>query len=534
MKYLVIGGNAGGASFATRMRRIDENAEIIMINKGTYISFASCALPYYIGDVIKNRADIIERTPEILKEKNNIDVRVNQTATEVDPSRKVVKILDQKSDSTYEESYDKLILAMGASPVLPEIKGINTPDNIFTLRQVEDADHIKAYIKDHNVKTVTIIGAGIASLEITENLFLDGITVQIVEQLDHVGYPYDKEITDIVQKELEDNGIHLHLGTTVAEIDSDGQKMTLEDGETLEQDMIIAATGVTPNTDFLKTTGIKMTEDGFINVDEHLQTSITDIHAIGDIIETTSYITGLPINSVLSGPANRQGHLLADIFAGQPYQYDGFIGTGVGKIFEQTVSFVGYTETMLQEKGITGYKSIFITPFDYAYFYPGATRVNIKLIFSEEDGKILGSEAVGEKGIDKRIGELSTAIYGHLTVYDLPALELPYSPPYSTTRDPLNTAGYVAINQLSNSVETIKREDFHDDNAFLLDVREPGKKPSGDLTPTLNIPLSQLRDRINEVPKDLPVYLTFRPGLANYNAARILAGNDIKAKIIVE
>lgn len=534
MKYLVIGGNAGGASFSTRMRRIAEKAEIVMINKGTYISFASCALPYYIGDVIKNRADIIERTPEILKEKNNLDVRVNQEATTIDPNRHMVTILDEKSGATYDESYDKLIIATGARPVLPEIDGIEQPKNVFTLRQVEDADHIKQFITDHKVKTVTIIGAGIASLEITENLYLQGITVNIVEQRNQVGFPYDSEIADLIQKELETNGVHINLNETVKKVEFDCSTMTIADGSHLEQDMIIVATGVVPNTEFLKGHGIKMTTDGFVNVDDHLQTNIADIYAIGDIIETTSFISNQPINSLLSGPANRQGHLLADIFGGHPYRYHGFIGTGVGKIFKQAVSYVGYTENALIEHGITKFKSIFITPFDYAYFYPGATRLNLKITFDPDTGKILGGQAIGEKGVDKRMGELSVAIYGGLTVYDLPALELPYSPPFSTTRDPLNTAGYVAVNQLSNSVETIKIADIPEDPAFFLDVREPGKNPSGSIQANLNIPLSQLRDRIEEVPTDLPVYLTFRPGLANYNAARILAGNKIIAKIIIE
>ncbi|APT18584.1 CoA-disulfide reductase [Amylolactobacillus amylotrophicus DSM 20534] len=534
MKYLVIGGNAGGASFATRMRRIDEHAEILVINRGANISYASCALPYYIGDVVQNRAAIIERTPEVLKEKNNIDVRVNQTAVGVQPTEQTVIIMDQATGQEYPEQYDKLILATGASPTLPQIAGLKKASNVFKLREVEEADQIKAYITSHDVKTVTLIGAGIASLEITENLYLQGITVNIVEKLDHVGYPYDEEITKLLLEELERNGTHVYLNHVVQEVINNGHTIVTNQGKELTQDMIIVAAGVTPNTDFLKESGLTINERGFIPVDQHLATNIPDIYAIGDIVETKSYITGLPQNSVLSGPANRQGHLLADIFAGQPYQYDGIVGTSVGKIFDQTVSFVGYTETMLQEVGIKNYKTIFITPFDYANFYPGATRVNLKLIFDADTGKILGGQAYGEKGIDKRMGELSTAIYGHLTVYDLPALELPYSPPYSTTRDPLNTAGYVAINQLKSTVATVKIAEIPEEAAFFLDVREAGKAPSGSIKPTLNIPLSELRDRITEIPTDKPIYLTFRPGLVNYTAARILTGNQIEAKIIME
>lgn len=534
MKYLVIGGNAGGASFATRMRRIDESAEILVINRGSYISYASCALPYYIGDVVKSRASIIERTPEVLKEKNNIDVRVNQTATRVNPSAKTVTILDQASGNSYDENYDKLILATGASPVLPQIAGLRSASNVFTLREVADADHIKEYIQNHSVKTVTLIGAGIASLEITENLYLKGITVNIVEKLDQVGYPYDEEISKLLLQELTQNGIHVYLKHLVQEVLDDGRTIYTDQGKELKQDMIIVAAGVTPNTAFLADSGVLVNERGFVPVNQQLATNIADIYAIGDIIETKSYITGLPQNSVLSGPANRQGHLLADIFAGQPYKYDGIVGTRVGKVFEQTVSSVGYTETMLQEAGIGNFKSVFITPFNYANLYPGATRVNLKLTFDVDTGKILGGQAYGEKGVDKRMGELSTAIYGHLTVYDLPALELTYSPPYSTTRDPLNTAGYVAINQLKNDIETVKIAAIPEEEGFFLDVREAGKQPSGSIKATMNIPLSELRDRLDEVPHDKPIYLTFRPGLANYTAARILAGNGLDAKIIME
>lgn len=324
---------------------------------------------------------------------------------------------------------------------------------------------------------------------------------------------------------------------TVTEIQQEGKLLVLADGSTLETDLLIFAAGVKPNNELAAAAGIQLAEDQHILVDEHLATNVPDIYAIGDVIETTSWITGLSTPSMLSSGANRQGHLLADIINGNPLTYRGFIGAGVAKIFDLTASFVGYTEHTLKAAGITNYKTIFITPFDHAYFYPDAKRLNLKLIFEETTGKILGGQAVGENGVDKRIGELSVAITGNLTVFDLPDLELPYSPPYSTTRDPLNTAGYVAINQLNSTIVTIKREDIPKEDfetAFFLDVREADKPLSGTVPATKNIPLSVLRERLAEVPTNQKVYITFRKGLNPYNAARILAGKGIQALLIEE
>uniref|UniRef100_UPI00237A4B83 FAD-dependent oxidoreductase n=1 Tax=Enterococcus lactis TaxID=357441 RepID=UPI00237A4B83 len=313
-------------------------------------------------------------------------------------------------------------------------------------------------------------------------------------------FPYDPEIADLVYDKLLEEGLTVHLETTVTEIREKGRELVLSDGSVC----------------------IQLSDTGQIIVDDQLQTNLPDIYAIGDIIETTSVVTGQPIQSMLSSAANRQGHMLADILNGTPMRYRGYIGAGVAKIFDHTASYT---------------KTVFITPFDHAYFYPGATRLNLKLIFDADSGRILGGQAFGEKGVDKRMGELSVAITGNLTVFDLPDLELPYSPPYSTTRDPLNIAGYVAINQMTNIVETIKAGDIPENDlkeAFFLDIREPNKAPSGSISATKNIPMNELRDRINEIPKDKKVYITFRRGLNTYTSARILAGLGIKAILIEE
>lgn len=537
MKVIVIGGVAGGPSFATRLRRLNEQTEILLIERGDYISYASCALPYYLGDVITDMDSLIERTPEILKQKNNIDVLVRHEVTKITPASKTVTVKNLTTGVTFQESYDVLVLAIGSRASLPPIKGIETVANGCVLRNVTDALTIKSFIEQQQPQTATVVGAGPAGLEIAENLCQRGITVTVIDQLPQVAFPYDPELAELIATQLTQKGIKLILQQTIAEISAGGKTLHLADGTKLATDMLIFATGVQPNSELEAAAGIDLAADQHIVVDERLATNLPDIYAIGDVIETTSYITGLSTPSMLSSAANRQGHLLADIINGADWTYRGFIGTGIAKIFDLTASFVGYTEHMLKAAGITDYKTILITPFDHAHFYPGAKRLNLKLIFAAKTGKILGAQAVGERGVAQRIGELSTAITGKLSVYDLPDLELPYSPPYSTTRDPINTAGYVAINQLERKALTIKAAAITATElatAFFLDIREADKPSVGTISATKNIPLSQLRDRLDEIPTDRPVYITFRKGLNPYNAARILAGNGIKAILIEE
>lgn len=537
MKVLVIGGIAGGPSFATRLRRINEDAEIIIFERGAAISVASCALPYYLGGLIKDRSAVIERTPEILKQKNNIDIRLFNEVTQINPDDKTVAVKNLQTGDTYTEDYDKLVIATGASPTVPEISGIHDANNAFVLRAVTDADKIKSFIDEKHPKTVTVLGAGSIGIEVSEAFVDNQMDVTIIEQTGHVAAPFDPEITDIVADELKKQGVHVILNESVKEIQDHGHTLILDDGSVHQTDMLFLGTGVKPNSEIAGAAGISLSDDHHIIVDNHLQTNISDIYAIGDVIETTSLITGKPIPSLLSSAANRQGHLLADMLNGSPLEYKGFISAGVSKFFDLTAGFVGFTEQTLQQMGITNYRTVFITPFDRAYFYPNADRVNFKLIYEDQTGKILGGQAVGRNGIDKRIAELSVAITGNLTAFDLPSLEIPYSPPYSSTRDVLNIAGYVAINQLTNQSATIKINDIPDDdlkNAVFLDIREAGKPVTGSIKPTLNIPLSELRERIDEVPKDKKVYITFRKGLGPYNATRVLAGKGINATMIEE
>lgn len=537
MKVIVIGGIAGGPSFATRFRRLNEQNEIIILERGEHISIASCALPYYLGGVITDRDSLIERTPAVLKQKNNIDVRVHHEVTAIDPKRHVINVTNLDSDEQYQESYDKLVLATGARPVLPPIKGIEMATSVFTLRSLADGDRIKSYLQSENPKRVTILGAGAAGLELAENLRRIGMTVTLVDQADRVMQPYDGELTDFLQEELVNNGVDVRLGETIDSVEDNGHQLHLSDGSVLTTDMLLVVVGVTPNSELAGNAGLQLSPDGHIIVDDQLATSATDIYAIGDVIETTSCITGLPVASMLSSAANRQGHLLADILNGEPLHYPGFVGVSVAKVFNLTASMVGYSEQTLQAAGITNYDSLFITPFDHAYFYPNAKRLNIKLLYEPDTGKILGGQFVGENGVDKRAGELSAAIAGGLTIDDLPSIELPYSPPFSAPRDPLNLAGYVGINQRQQANQTVRYSDLTEPEKWagtFLDIHEAGKPVSSKIDSDLAIPLTELRDRLNEVPTGHTVYILYRKGLGPYNASRILSGNGYDVKIVMD
>lgn len=537
MKVIVIGGIAGGPSFATRFRRLNEQNEIIILERGEHISIASCALPYYLGGVITDRDSLIERTPAVLKQKNNIDVRVHNEVTAIDPGRHVVSVKDLNSGQQYEEDYDKLVLATGARPVLPPIDGIESATNVFTLRSLADGDRIKDYLQTASPKQVTILGAGAAGVELSENFRRLGLSVTLIDQADKVMLPYDQELTGFLQDELVKNGVEVKLGETIDSVKDSGRELHLSDGSVRNTDMLLVVTGVTPNSEVAERAGIKLSADGHIVVNDQFETSESDIYAIGDVIETTSRITGLPIPSLLSSAANRQGHLLADILNGESLHYPGFTGVSVAKVFNLTASMVGYSEQTLQAAGVTNYASLFVTPFDHAYFYPNAKRLNIKLLYEPDTGKILGGQFVGENGVDKRSGELSTAITGGLTIDELPGVELPYSPPFSAPRDPLNMAGYVGINQRQQANQTVKYSDLTEperwDGTF-LDIHEEGKPASGKIDSDLAIPLTELRDRLKKIPINHTVYILYRKGLGPYNASRILAGNGYDVKIVVD
>lgn len=388
MKVVVIGGVAGGPSFATRLRRLNEEHEIVIYERGEHISYASCALPYYLGGVIEDLDSLIERTPEILKVKNNIDVFTKHEVTAIDPDKKQLVVKDLATGEEVTTNYDKLVISAGARPTLPPIIGADKAENGFVLRNVTNAAEIKTFIDTHDPKKVLVLGAGVMGLEVAENFKHRGMDVTLVDQLPQVAFPYDEEIADLIYDKLIENGLHVHLETRVEEIRQAGKEVVLSDGTTIDPDMILFATGVAPNNEVAKTAGIELSDDGQIIVNDQLETNLSDIYAIGDIIKTTSVVTGLATSSMLSSAANRQGHMLADMINGTPMRYRGYVGAGVAKIFDYTASYAGMTEHALKAAGVTNYKSVFVTPFDHAYFYPGATRLNLKIIFDATSGKI--------------------------------------------------------------------------------------------------------------------------------------------------
>lgn len=537
MEIVVIGGIAAGPSFATRLRRLNEQHQITIYERSQEISIATCAMPYVIGGIVPDRQSIVERTPEQLQVKNNIDVKVRHEVETIDPEAKQLTVKNLTTGETFTKHYDRLILATGARPKLPDIPGAKEADIALTLRNTMHLDRILAYIDEHQPQSAVIIGAGLQGIEVGENLIHRGIALTIIDSAGSVAAPYDEDVAELIAETMRQEGTNLLLNTTVTAIKDHGHRLELSNGDTIATDMLLFMNGVTPNNEVLKAAGVALSADGHVPVDDQLRTNIPDIFAIGDIIQTQSVITGNPINSVLSSAANRQGHLLADIIEGEDLHYPGFIWASVAKVFDHTASFVGYTENLLQQEGITDYDTVWITPYDHAYFYPGASRLTFKLIFDPETGKIYGAQAYGQEGVDKRIAEVSVAISGHLTVWDLPQLELPYSPPYSATRDILNVAGYVAINHMQNRVANIAVDDLTPTElatGYFLDIREANRPQQGTITPSANIPLSVLREHIAEIPTDRPVYITFRKGIAPYNAARILAGNGIVAKLIKE
>ncbi|WP_050608289.1 DsrE/DsrF/DrsH-like family protein [Clostridium niameyense] len=530
-KVLIIGGVAGGASAAARLRRLDENAKIIMFERGEHISFANCGLPYYIGETIKNRDNLLVQTPEAMKAKFNIDVRINSEVISIDADNKKVTV-NSKENGIYEEDYDYIILSPGASPLKPAIEGIDN-DRILQLRNIADTDKIKKYVDRENVKSAVVIGGGYIGVEMAENLKKRGLGVVLVEAAPHILSPFDFDMVTFAEKELEDNGIGLILENGVKKFKelNDKINITLEDGKELNTDIVILAIGVKPDTYFLRNTGIELGSKGHILVDEHMKTNIEGIYAVGDAIEVVDYINKNKTSIALAGPANKQGRIAANNICGFNSTYRGTQGTAIIKIFDITGASTGNNERTLKKYNIS-YEVVYIHVQSHASYYGGATPISLKLIF-DKDGKILGAEAFGYDGVDKRIDDIATTIRLQGTIYDLEELELSYAPPYSSAKDPVNVIGFVAENVLTGKVENIRGEyiDFRDDNkVLLLDVRDEIEVKNGTIKGAINIPLNELRNKINELPKNKEIWTYCQIGLRGYIAARILMSNGYKVK----
>jgi NADPH-dependent 2,4-dienoyl-CoA reductase/sulfur reductase-like enzyme/rhodanese-related sulfurtransferase len=529
MKVVIVGGVAGGASAATRLRRLEEHTEIILFEKGEYISFANCGLPYYIGEVIRNKEQLVVQTPEAMKLRFNIDVRTLSEVITIDPDKKKVEVQDLKKGTSYRESYDKLILSPGAAPIKPPIAGLNA-DNVFTMRNIPDTYAIKNFIDIRKPKRAVVVGGGFIGIELAENLVERGINVTLVELANQVMAPIDFEMAALVHQYLKEKGMEVYLedGVTSVRHEKNYSIITLNGKTELKADMILLGIGVVPDTLLAKTANLILGARGGIQVDKHLRTSNPDIYAVGDAIEVIDFVNGRPTLIPLAGPANKQGRIAANNICGIHDEYLGTQGTSVLKVFDLTISSTGNNEKLLKRLHIP-YEKSYTHSLSHAGYYQGATPISLKILFSPTNGKLLGAQAVGYKGVEKRIDVIATAIRSNMTVHDLETLELSYAPPYSSAKDPVNMAGYVASNIVKGYHAVIHWDEINTLNheySMLIDVRTPQEFVMGSIEGAVNIPLDELRTRLQEVPANKKIILFCQVGLRGYLAYRILIQND--------
>ncbi len=531
-KILVVGGVAGGASFAARMRRLDESAQIIIFEKGDYISYANCGLPYFIGGAIKDRENLIIQTPQKFKQRFDIDVRIRSEVTGVDVAAKTITV---KTDSSIiEENFDFLVLSPGCKPIRPQIQGMDSP-KVHTLRTIPDTDAIKAIVDKGDAKRAVVIGGGFIGLEMAESLRQRGLDVTIIELLDQVFAPADKEMAASLHQHLTMNGVRLLLGNGVKKIldDTVGPALVeLDNGTSVAADIVILAIGVSPDTAFLKSSGIALSERGAIIVNNRMQTNVPTVFAAGDAVEVTDFIGRNKVLIPLAGPANRQGRIVADNIAGFDSEYKNTQGTAVCKIFDLTAAVSGLNEKNAKRLKIPYLKS-YTHSTSHASYYPGAFPLSIKLLFAPDTGKLLGAQAIGKDGIDKRIDVFATAIRHGLTVNDLGELELAYAPPYGSAKDPVNIAGFVGQNILSKKMPVFYGEDIAGldrSKCQLLDVRTQDEHEQGSIPGSILIPVDSLRQRVNELDKNKEIFVYCQVGLRGYLATRVLIENGFKAK----
>lgn len=524
MKTIIIGGVAGGASAAARLRRLDETCEIVILERGDFISFANCGLPYYIGGAITDKNDLTLQTPESFRKRFHIDVRVNNEAVRISPEEKTVTVKNLKSGEIYTESYDNLILSPGAEPIKPNIEGIDS-NIVFTLRNIPDTLKIKEYIEKSKPKSAVVIGGGYIGVEMAENLKEAGLDVSVVELADHLIAPLDFDMAADVHRYIKSKGIKLYLNNGVKAID--GNTVILQNG-TIDAEMIIMSVGVRPETALAKDCGIEVNRRGSIIVDRHMKTNIQNIYAVGDAVEAEDFITKSPAFIPLAGPANKQGRIAADNICGINSEYTGTQGSAVLKLFDMTVATTGINEKSASSAGID-YDKTYIYSGSHASYYPGASNMSIKALWDKKTLKIIGAQIVGFDGVDKRMDVLASSIRFGAKITDLANLELCYAPPFGSAKDPVNMLGFVAENIITgkmkqffwNDVEKLPR----DGSVTLLDVRTVTEVKRGRIDGFINIPLDSLRERIEEIPKDKPVYLHCHSGLRSYIALCILKGN---------
>ncbi len=530
----VVGGVAGGASFAARARRLDEKAKIIMFERGSHISFANCGLPYFIGGEITDRRKLLIQTPERFARRFRVDARVNSEVLSIDPSAKMLKILDKSTGRNYQESYDKLLLSPGAAPVRPPLPGIDLP-RIFSLRTIEDAERIKAFVEENDPQKVVIIGGGFIGLELSENFRLLGLNVTIVEMADQVLLTLDREMAEFVHQHLRIQGVKLVLGNAVQGFEArSGDKLAVStgNGSPIACDFVVLTIGVKPEIDLARRAGLDVGERGGIRVNKHLQTNDPDIYAVGDVIEVEDRIVEESKLIPLAGLANKHGRLAADNMLGRPTPFGSVLGTNIIRVFDFSVASVGANERNLRAKGVP-YEKSYIHPASHAGYYPGAVPMVVKLLFSPDTGKILGAQIVGVDGVDKRIDVLATAIYAGLSVFDLSKLELAYAPQYGTGKDAVNIAGYVVSNVLEGNVNLFHSKEIEPllrEGAFLLDVRTVSEFQRGHIQGAVNIPIDEVRSRLHELPSDRLLLVYCLTGIRSYFVCRILMQHGFQVR----
>lgn len=527
-KILTVGGVAGGATAAARLRRLDETSQIIMFERGEYISFANCGLPYYIGGVIENREALLVQTVEGMSKRFNLDIRNFSEVVSIDPENKTISVKNLKTNEEYKESYDELILSPGASPTKPPIPGLDKADNVFTLRNIPDTDRIKAYVDDNRPKEAVVIGGGFIGVEMAENLVERGVKVHLIEMLDQVMAPFDYEMAQILHGHMEDNGVDLILGDGVDSFKNDGNTIVLKSGKQISTDMTILSIGVRPENKLAKDAGLELGPRGHILVDENMMTSKDHIYAVGDAIQTKDLIFQEGASIALASPANRQARIVADRINGIDSKYKGVLGTSVAKVFDMTASSTGNNEKKLKQMGIENYETVHLHPLSNAGYYPTANPMDLKLIFEVPSGKVLGAQAIGYTGVEKRIDVIATAIAAGMTVRELQDIELAYAPPFSSAKDPVNMAGYAASNILDGlvkKVDVMEIDQLVEDGEYLLDIRTGEEYSLGNINGSVNIPLDELRDRMDEIPKDRIIYVNCQVGLRGYLGCRILNQN---------
>ncbi|NLK46301.1 MAG: FAD-dependent oxidoreductase [Treponema sp.] len=535
-KIIIVGGVAGGATAAARLRRLDEKARIIMFERGEYISFANCGLPYYIGGEIKDKSALTLQTPESFNARYNIDVRILQEVTAIHPNKKTVSVTNLQTKTSYEESYDALILSPGAEPVRPAIPGIDSK-KVFTLRNIPDTFAIKDFITGHNAKKAVVVGGGFIGVEMAENLKFAGLDVTLIEMADQIIPPLDYDMAVEVHKYIQSKGITLELSSRLTSIQETETSLSLtiqKNGTTEEHisaDFLVMAIGVRPETKLAKDAGIALNAKGSIIVDEHMKTSIADIYAIGDAIEVTDFVSGSKTYVPLAGPANKQGRIAADTICGIESTYKGTQGSSILKVFDLTVASTGMNEKNAQRLGVE-YDKLFTYSGNHASYYPGAVNMSIKTLFDPKDGKILGAQIIGYEGTDKRNDVLAVAIRAGMKASELKDLELSYAPPYGSAKDPVNMIGFAIDNILTGKVKQFHHSDVEklprDGSVQLLDLRTEIEYQNGTIPGFKNIPLDSLRTRLSELHKTKPIYVTCQIGLRGYVGARILSQNGFE------